>query len=170
MMKYIGHGLKIAFLLALGACATSNDTGPKTQMPVQQQEVRVEPLGDDEVLSHFSILPAQVLADGECGQFLWLKREDAPLIFFQRSDGQATMMVDGQVTLLERQSKAGRIAQEYYEQQEFSARGISLTVSVKPEGKRSFQKGLKLPIGSVAVKTVDGWSAVLPVVGLIGCK
>ncbi len=151
----------------LSACTTTGGTAPE-QAPAKP--FVAQPLGDDEVLSHFSVVPPQTLASGECGLFLWLKRDDAPLVFFQRSDGTATMAIDGVETVLTRTSQKGRIALEYFEEQSFEHAGLTLAVSVTPEEKRSLQQGLKLPSGSVSAQTADGWSALLPVVGLIGCK
>jgi len=156
-------------VLALGLSACTTTGGPAPEQ-ASAKPIVAQPLGDDEVLSHFSVLPPQNLAPGECGLFLWLKRDDAPLVFFQRSDGTATMAIDGAETVLTRTSQKGRIALEYFEAQSFEHAGLKLEVSLTPEEKRSLQQGLKLPSGSLSAQTADGWSALLPVVGLIGCK
>lgn len=156
-------------LLAFGLSACTTTGGPAPEATSRNAQI-AQPLGDDEVLSHFSVLPPQNLAAGECGLFLWLKRDDAPLVFFQRSDGTATMAIDGVETVLTRTAQKGRIALEYFESQSFEHAGLKLEVAVTPEEKRSLQQGLKLPSGSVSAETADGWSALLPVVGLIGCK
>lgn len=161
----------VLLLLPLGVAACSATTGgqsPKAQ--ADQRDAVLLPLGDDEVLSHLSALPPQNMPDGDCGLFLWLKRDDSPLVFFQKSDGQAHMAIDGSVAPLNRTANSGRIALSYYEAQSFTGPGISLDVTVTPESKRSLQQGLKLPTGSLSVEVDGGWSAVLPVVGLIGCK
>ncbi|MFC4348025.1 hypothetical protein ACFO5Q_09235 [Kordiimonas lipolytica] len=154
---------------SLPACTSTGSTPPESRV-ANKPQMAVQPLGSDEVLSRFSVLPAQSLAAGECGLFLWLKRDDAPLVFFQKSDGSAVMMIDGVESPMRRMSQKGRIALEYFESQSFETADLALDVTVTPEAKRSLQQGLKLPSGMVSIETADGWSAVLPVIGLIGCK
>jgi hypothetical protein len=128
-------------------------------------------LGDDEVLSRVSALPAQELDAGTCGMFLWLRREDTPLIFFQRSDEPAAVMIlDGERQTLKRTGIETLIAFNFYEKQTFSNDSFELTVQAKAEEFRTIRQGVKLQSGSVSLTTSDGWSAVLPAAGLIGCK
>lgn len=158
--------LGASFILAACASTTQQDDVVTVDLNTPQSAA----LGPDEVLSRIGSLRAQALAAGECGMFLWLKREDAPLVFFQRSDGAATMVVDGAVTEITRDSVSRTLAYQFYERQGFSHGDMAVEVTVTPEAKRSLHRGLKLPAGSVALKTGEGWSAVLPVAGVIGCK
>jgi len=154
--------------LILAGCST----GPREQ---EVPEIRpntplAAALGPDEVLSRIGSLRAQTLEAGQCGMFLWLKRDDAPLVFFQTSDGEATMVVDGTAEQITRDSVSRTLAYQFYERQNFSHEDLTVEVTVTPEAKRSLHRGLKLPAGSIALKTGEGWSAVLPVAGVIGCK
>ncbi len=158
--------LSASFVLAACGSTTKQDA----TLPVSPMTPQAAALGPDEVLSRVGSLRAQALDAGECGMFLWLKREDAPLVFFQKSDGAATMVVDGAVTQITRDSVSRTLAYQFYERQYFSHDDLAVEVTVTPEAKRSLHRGLKLPAGSIALKTGEGWSAVLPVAGVIGCK
>lgn len=144
---------------------------PATEPPAQQPAAQIAaPLGTDEVLSRLGTLPAQQISNGECGLFLWAKREDRPLVFFQHSSGNALMRVDGSVLSLTRNRAEDQIALQFHRSQQFDVADLSVTVSITPEETQSLQQGLKLPTGSVLVETASGWSAALPVAGAIGCQ
>ncbi len=115
-------------------------------------------------------MPRQQIPTGECGLFLWVKQENTPLVFFQRSGGQAFMHIDGDVAALVRTGVEDQFALQFHQQQMFSFADMTVKVSVTPEQIRSLQQGLKLPTGSISVSTKDGWSAALPVAGIIGCQ
>lgn len=155
----------------VGACGTLTPAEP-AQSSASAPEVTVaRTLGDDEVLGRITALPAQTLRDGTCGMFLWLRREDAPLIFFQRSDvPDALMNLDGAAQALPRQTAEFPIAFNFFETQIFDNNVFSLTVKVKAEAVRSIRQGVKIETGTILVTTNDGWSASLPVAGVIGCK
>lgn len=166
MTKHFGV---MAGLLLLAACSGQQSEAPKPQSPVVAESFKV--LGDDEVLSRVSALPPQELDAGTCGLFLWLKREDAPLFFFQRSDNpSAAMILDGERQTLPRTGTETLIAFNFYEKQTFSNGGFELTVNTKAEEVRTIRQGVKLETASVSLTTSDGWSAVLPAAGIIGCK
>ncbi|WP_262689891.1 hypothetical protein [Kordiimonas aestuarii] len=159
--------LLMAAMLALVACAGSNQ-GPDARA---RQAGSMPRLGSDEVLSRFSALPAQTLAKGECGLFLWLKRDDAPLVFFQRSGSLAAeMIVDGSLRALTRDGAERPIGMSFFEKQNFVDDDLRVNLRIQVEADRSLQKGLKVPAGMVSIDTAEGWSAALPVAGAIGCK
>ena len=159
----------VGMMLVLTACA-SGGSGPDAR--VEAPDAATMPrLGSDEVLSHISALPAQVLGAGECGLFLWLKREDAPLIFFQRSQSEtARMIIDGAPRSLERTEMAGPIGMSFFERQAFVAEGMSVSLRMQVLMDQTLQGGLKVPSGIISIDRTDGWSAALPVAGAIGCK
>lgn len=135
------------------------------------QPTPVKPLGTDEILSRISALPGQTLEDGTCGLFLWLRRDDAPLIFFQRSTiANARMILDGMTQSLPRTGATNLIAFNFFENQVFENGGFQLLVKTKPEAVRSIRQGIKIETGSISITTDNGWSAALPVAGVIGCK
>lgn len=156
-----------ALISACGAMSAKEDSIVSTADSSNAAGVA---LGDDEVLSRLGTLPSQQLATGECGLFLWAKREDAPLVFFQRSTGPAYMDVDGSFSELMRTDAEDAIGLQFYQLQQFTAADMRIQVSVSPEETQSLQRGLKLPSGSISVVTGDGWSVSIPVAGAIGCR
>lgn len=158
--------------ISLSACGVLPE--PATQTQEQPETPPASPIvrsiGDDEVLSRIGTIPAQQVASGECGLFLWAKREDAPLILFQRSNGDTLMRVDGALQGLSRSSMDNQIALQFYRDQQFTVGDMSIKVSVTPEQTRTLQQGLKVPNGSISISTQSGWSAAVPVAGAIGCQ
>ena len=163
--------LPFAITVGLLASACSTNTGVEPALPDVGPPALIEhePLGNDEVLSRFSALPARKLADGTCGLFLWLRRDDAPLLFFQRSDtGTADMIFDGSERTLERTSAERQIAFNFFEAQTFFGPNYSVSVKVQAEDERSIRQGIKIESGTLSITLQDGWSAALPVGGVIG--
>ncbi|WP_417461625.1 hypothetical protein [Kordiimonas sp.] len=159
----------IGMMLVLAACA-SGGSGPNARVETPET-ASMSRLGSDEVLSHISALPAQVLSAGECGLFLWLKRDDAPLIFFQRSKSEtAQMIIDGAPRSLARTEVAGPIGMSFFERQGFTAEDMTVNLRMQVMMDQSLQGGLKVPSGIISIDRTDGWSAALPVAGAIGCK
>lgn len=162
--------LSLCVAVLINACgAMSPKEAPGVSTPPAGNTAGVA-LGDDEVLSRLGTLPSQQLATGECGLFLWAKREDAPLVFFQRSTGPAFMDVDGSFSELMRTNAENAIGLQFHQLQHFTAADMQIRVSITPEETQSLQRGLKLPSGSISVVTGDGWSVSIPVAGAIGCR
>lgn len=163
--------VSIVAILTASACGVLRPAEPSVVHERTAQTNITKPLGDDEVLGRITALPAQTLEDGTCGLFLWLRRDDAPLIFFQRSDvSDALMILDGVVQSLPRQTAENPIAFNFFETQTFENTMFSLSVKVKAEAVRSIRQGVKIETGTISITTDDGWSASLPVAGVIGCK
>lgn len=161
----------LAMAALLSGCGVLS---PSEEAPIEVAERTETPaitsLGNDEVLSRLGVIPAQQVATGECGLFLWAKREDAPLIFFQRSNGDALVRVDGQVQSLTRTFLEDQIALQFHRNQQFTVSDMTVRVSITPEETQTLQQGLKIPSGGFSISTESGWSAALPVAGAIGCQ
>ena len=161
------HFLILAMLL-VGACAAKT---PAPKVDANLDAATLPRLGQDEILSRLSALPGQQLAAGECGLFLWLKRDDAPLVLFQRSKSdEARMIIDGKVTALKRTSLDGPIGLSFFEKQDFTAGDMTFSLRIQAERDKNLQQGLKVPAGILSMASADGWSAALPVAGAIGCQ
>ncbi len=156
--------------LLLAACSFASGPVNDPAASIDRAPVTVTALGADEVLSRIKPMPPQQIPNGECGLFLWAKRQDTPLVFFQRSGGNTFMHLDGQVVELTRTSAVDQIALQFYQAQTFVIEGLTVKIDVKPEQIRSLQQGLKIPSGSISITTKDGWSAAMPVAGAIGCQ
>lgn len=159
-------------LLLVTACGVTKAPENQVAQPSENTEINMDKrLGDDEILSRISALPGQTLDNGTCGLFLWLRRDDAPLIFFQRSsDPRATMILDGVSQSLPRTTATELIGFNFFENQTFKNDAFELSVKTKAEPVRSIRQGIKIETGSISMTTNNGWSAALPVAGVIGCK
>lgn len=167
--------IKLAGMLGviglLPACAGGYNVPESNQDAPEVQEITpFVPLGADDIMARIGELPAQALAEKECGLFLWLKREDTPLVFFQRAGGEAVMALDGPDANLTRSAFDIPIAFQFFKEQQFSYADMKVTLSIEPEELRTLQKGRKIPSGKIAISTEEGWGASLPVAGVIACK
>lgn len=174
-MKFIRALAPVTFLsahLVLIGCGVIQPPEEQVSQPPEATATQTSKrLGDDEVLSRLSALPGQTLEDGTCGLFLWLRRDDAPLIFFQRSsNSNATMILDGVSQSLPRILATELIGFNFFENQTFENDAFKLSVKTKAEAVRSIRQGIKIETGSISITTNNGWSAALPVAGVIGCK
>lgn len=155
--------------LVLSACSLTGD-GDNEPVDRAGEAPEIISLGSDEILSRVGRLPAQTLGQNECGMFLWLRRDDVPLLFFQLSDGRAYMAVDGSVRNLNRTGAEDVVALQYFKRQQFTAPGLKVSLSINPEDTPSLQQGLRINSGTVSLEVDGGWAASLPVAGLIGCQ
>lgn len=170
LLRRIYHSLALCAVIAVSACGVLPEP-PEPGTPAIRADANAGvALGGDEVLSRLGTLPSQQLGENECGLFLWAKREDAPLVFFQRSSGQAYMDVDGSFEELTRTDAVDAIGLQFHQTQRFTASDLQIRVSIVPEETQTLLRGLKLPSGSISVVTGDGWSASIPVAGAIGCR
>ena len=160
----------MVMLTVLAACGAQNTT---TRAP--SEDVSVRPLGSDEILSRIYELAPKKLSPQECGLFLWMKRSDTPLVYFQRAsradlDARAEMVIDGMPKQLTRTARSNLIALSYYEQQQFTIGDITLELKMKADRSESLRQGMKVPAATISLKDSKGWSAVLPVAGAIACQ
>ncbi len=163
--------MKYAFILMLCALLSACNQQVRPEPEKTVSAVQQRPLGDDEVLSRISVLPPQRLEAGECGMFLWLKREDAPLVLFQKARSQtAVMSLEGGLLTLERSSAEGPVMSVFFERQRFSEGGFTASLTIRAERDAGIRNGLKVSSGSLSLSAGDGWSAALPIVGVIGCQ
>ena len=172
MVKAIKLVGMIGIASFLTACAGGYNTAPQAEQtnPAEAEALSFAPLGSDDIMARIGELPAQALAEKECGLFLWLKREDTPLVFFQRANGEAVMALDSPDAKLIRSAFDIPIAFQFFKEQQFSYADMKVSVSLEPEELRTLQKGRKVPTGKIAVSTEEGWGASLPVAGVIACK
>ncbi|MFC3052782.1 hypothetical protein [Kordiimonas pumila] len=162
------HSVAMVLMVFLAACGAEKKA-PSQSVSMAAAESKT--LGNDEVLSRIGIVAQQKLQAGECGLFLWLRREDAPLIYFQRSAEDAALMIlDGQRAALKLRSKEKLIGASFHEQQSFLSGDMEITLAIHAEKDKSLRQGLKVPSGTLTLREKSGWSASLPVAGAIGCK
>ncbi len=140
----------------LSACA-SNDAGVRAAPPAPS-------------VPESGSLPAQPLAAGECGLFLWTQDTPRRFIFFSKAGGRTAefMRSDTQQTLsLTRQggSLFGQFMTNMdYQSAEGESVSLHLTAGERVEG------GEKIASGRLEILNAGGWETVIPVSGLRACQ
>lgn len=162
--------ISAVMLLGMGACSAQN-----TVSSTPEGALNDRPLGADEILSRIYQLAPKKLGPQECGLFLWMKRSDTPLVYFQRAsrsdlEAHAEMVIDGIPKKLTRTAKSNLIALSYYEQQQFTVGDVTLELKMKANRSDNLRQGMKVPAATISLKDSNGWSAVLPVAGAIACQ
>lgn len=115
-------------------------------------------------------LPAQDLADGECGLFLWSASASPTFVFFANgATGQAEMNLGGTVRRLTLENVGGATFARQYEEQTFRGAG-GLTVRASVDVGEEIDGGVQVPAGALTVVDAAGWETVTPVTGVAACK
>jgi hypothetical protein len=104
---------------------------------------------------------------------LWTRSGAEVVPIFRALDGtSATMRLDGQTTPLTLQSQSGDLklgmrANQLYVSENDTG---STTVEAKLQWGQSFPAGTYVQRGALTVSGADGWSRIVPVAGIAGCK
>lgn len=115
-------------------------------------------------------LPAQRLAPGECAIFLWSKTDASKFVFFVRG-GAATalMLLEGEPVEISLTDTDGELFEEFFTKLTYqTVAGQKIDISFQP-GER-LQDGTRLPLGRIQYADEEGWSTVLPVIGVHACQ
>jgi hypothetical protein len=112
-------------------------------------------------------LPAQKLAAGQCGLFLFSRAPEPRFIFFANTEASALVKVDGRELHFVQQSETVQPSQERILRFTDEAHGskIVLALSVAETGTES-----EISSGSLRFMQADGWESVVPVGGAITCE
>lgn len=115
-------------------------------------------------------LPAQKLAPGSCGLFLWSKAPQRRLVFFSDSRAPvARMMIDGRQSALERLAADGDMFRQSLVRQSFDAGGREIGLEFEVEQRPGLVDGAMVPRGTLRLADGTGREMVMPVGGLIAC-
>jgi hypothetical protein len=114
-------------------------------------------------------LPDAALPKGDCGMILWTLDVERPLPVFRAiSQKGAEIVLDGQLQELQLADAGGGSGFGVFEEQTFSAEGLS--VSVRVRFGLGFDGGAYLERGLVSIEKADGWKTVIPAAGIAGCR
>lgn len=145
-------------LACLGACASSGapaatDT-PKT--------------GPSEVAA--ASLPAQTLAPGTCGLFLWTRDEPRHFVlFFKAGDATAEAIVDGRHQTLNVDSQDGDVFGQFLTRMALSAPdGDPVMLTLEPG--EEIDGGRRVPLARLMYDNEEGWEIITPLTGLTACQ
>ncbi|MEZ5998424.1 MAG: hypothetical protein R3B98_07000 [Hyphomonas sp.] len=145
----------LAMGLVLAACAGT---------PKQTPSPASAPVG-----TPMTSLPAQNLAAGECGLFLWSLQSPHNLIFFRKAGAStADSVLTGMETPLNVQSEGGKVFGQFLTDATYEARG-GQRVSVSLVPGDMIQDGQRTKSAEIRVQSPEGWETIIPASGLTAC-
>lgn len=115
-------------------------------------------------------LPAQTLAPGACGLFLWTQDEPRRFILFYPSDSAtADAIVNGQRTKLSIESRGGEVFTQFMTEMSFrTPAGNPVTLSLQPG--EQIEGGRRVPVARMISQDREGWEIITPLAGLTACQ
>lgn len=115
-------------------------------------------------------LPAQTLEAGECGLFLWTRRQQPEFIFFSKVGTERGEFWDGEKAIaLSRTGFGGDIfGQELTEQTFVTGDGRTAKLSLVPGDQ--LVSGQRVPEASITIIDAEGWSTLIPAAGVSVCQ
>lgn len=164
---------------ALGACASGGTKAPKPQKAASaasaiERAKSAVPLSVDSEAPDPGALGGFSIPPGKCGMVLWARAGTATVPVFQAlEDGQGLMEIDGRITGLSRYQVAGETRAAMPQIQRFKAStagGGAVTIDAETEWGKNFPGGSYVKGGTLTLTGADGWTRVLPVAGIAGCK
>lgn len=116
-------------------------------------------------------LPAQRLAAGQCGLFLW-SRTSPPrrVLMASQSPAIARIQVGGATLELPRVAWEGEAVYGHYAMQRYAGSGHELTVRIETDVRTGLTAGAVAPVATIEHRAPGGWDVVIPAAGLIGCQ
>ncbi len=155
--------LACSALAVLASCATptsANNQAGQAAPPSPLAQVETPQRG----------LPAQTLNVGECGLFLWTRREQPEFIFFSKAGSDdALLWIDGEVADLNRVALGGDIFGQQLTEQDFAFGGGRM-VELRMEPGEQLVGGQRVPEASLTVIDAEGWRTMIPVAGVTACQ
>lgn len=157
MIRTVSIGLTAVFL---AACASAPDSAPQA-VPAATQATSAIPTEG---------LPAQKLAPGECGLFLWGMAAPRKFVFFLKANtGDGLVLIDDKSQALRMVSARGEVFGQFLTEMGFSAAGENTRVSVTLNPGETLEGGQRVKSGNLLFTGTDGWETVLPVTGVRAC-
>lgn len=115
-------------------------------------------------------LAAQSLNPGECGLFLWTRRESPEFVFFSKSGTEtAKFWYDKAEQALNRTGAGGDVFGQQLTEQFFSLPdGRTLELDMTPGDL--LVGGQRVPEATLKVLDADGWATMIPAAGVTVCQ
>ena len=157
----IARAAGAALLLAASACASPTGAGV----------VRASDGTVDAGVIRFQPLEPQPMAPGACGLFLWAQSAQQPIMVLAAfaAPAEARVKLRDRESVLRRTAAEGEARYGHYEMQTYSDGRLTLVVDVT-FGAAPMQGGARIEHGIIRVTDRDGWQAIVPVGGLVGCE
>lgn len=122
----------------------------------------------------FETLPSQRLKAGECAMFLWTNDRES-------AEPRRIMMVAGdplvaRVKIAKRfftfdvRDQSGETKGGLYSQLSFSGYGAKFRLDLKFAERDRLEQGFLVESGTLDYESANGWTAVMPVAGIVACE
>lgn len=157
MKSLVSAGI-LSLGVLLSACGTTNSAAPTTTArSVAENAPRAG-------------LPAQSLEAGECGLFLWTRRELPQFVFFSKAGSEdALFWVDNSAQTLSRTGVGGEIFGQQLTEQNFAlADGRTMELRMTPG--EQLVGGQRVPEATLTLIDGEGWRTLVPVAGVTVCQ
>ncbi len=166
--KGSSFGLAAAFV-ALAGCATpSQKSDGPSRLP------RPIPMATNTEAPDLGVLGPYGVPQGRCGMILYTLAGATPVpIFRSTDDGNALMDIEGTLTQLTLVGRAGETRMAIPGSQYFQGNlstGMGVQVAAVTQWGNSFRGGAYVQQGTITLTAADGWSRVVPVAGIAGCR
>lgn len=160
MKRLVICGTMAAILPVLAGC--SGLLGQSGKQVAETQTERVQPPRRG--------LPPQDLQAGECGLFLWTRRETPEFIFFSKSGTEtASFWLDKEEHALSRTGVGGQVfGQQLTEQFFVMSDGRKVELEMTPG--EMLISGQRIPETLVRVIDAEGFKTVIPAAGVTVCQ
>lgn len=164
--------LAVAMPLVLGACAMfsgAENSGSGPDRAAVERANAVEIAAGDFI--DIGALPAQELAPGECGLFLFAAKPTRRFVFFSTaSGGTGLMKLNGEMVTLVRTAGEGPVIDQHFTEQVYAAPAYGLTLTISIDLTSTALAGTRVDGGSMRLERQDGWKMVVPVGGATTCS
>lgn len=115
-------------------------------------------------------LPAQRLAPGECGLFLWGMSAPRRFVFFtEASSGEALVLHDGAPLQLKVTDAGGEVFGQFFTETGYMSPTGDLSVALALTPGELLEGGQRVRSGRLVTRSNDNWETVLPVTGVRAC-
>lgn len=146
---------------ALAACASAPEDVPAKGPALPVAGTDVTPAGG---------LPAQHLAPGACGLFLWRAAAPREFIFFTTDSGTGTLAyIDGKSQALTATGAGGDVFGQFLTEMEYSVSGTGLIARTSITPGEVIEGGQRIDSGNLTVVDAEGWETIVPVTGARAC-
>lgn len=151
-------------LFALMACATSGV--PVPEAPATSAAA----LASTGVRASKQGLDAQSLNVGECGVFLWTRRQQPNFVFFSKAaSGEAQYWHEGKTLNLKQTGLGGDIFGQQMTEQNFTSEdGTRVELRLTPG--EELIGGQRIPEASITLIKPDDWKELTPLAGVSVCQ
>jgi len=115
-------------------------------------------------------LPAQTLAPGACGLFLWTREEPRHFVFFfPVGSAKARAILNGQQTELSVISQGGEVFAQFMTEMKMTT-PANLPVSLSLQPGEQIEGGRRVPSARMISLNSEGWEVITPLSGTTACQ